>query len=123
MDQKKVLIIDDDEEMARVYQLKLSFEGFSALMAKNGEEGLQKMTAEKPNLILLDLMLQKEDGFWVMQEMGKNAELKSIPIIVLSNLTQQIDEERALSLGARYYMVKSEVSLEEVVEKVKQFLA
>lgn len=119
---KKVLIIDDDEQMARVYEIKLGQEGIGALIAKTGEDGLQKMIAEKPQIVLLDLMLQKQDGFWVLEEMDKRPELKALPVIVLSNLSQKIDEERALSLGARYYMVKANVSLQEVVDKVKQFL-
>ena len=118
---KKILIIEDDEQIARVYALKFSQEGIEAVMAKSGDEGLQKILSEKPNLVLLDLMLPKEDGFWILGELEKKSSVK-IPIIVLSNLSQKLDEERATSLGAQYYMVKTDVSLQQVVDKVKQFL-
>lgn len=119
---KKVLIIDDDSGMSRVYEIKLGQEGIASVCARTGEEGLQKMESDRPDLVVLDLMLLKQDGFWVLQEMEKDPDLKKLPVIVLSNLSQQIDESRAMSLGARYYMVKSDVSLQQVVDKIKQFL-
>lgn len=119
---KNILIIEDDEQVARVYRVKLEQDGIKSATAGDGEEGLRKIISEKPDLVLLDLMLPKEDGFWVLEELKKKPELKKIPVIVLSNLGQKGDEERALGLGAKDYMIKTDVSIKEVVDKVKKFL-
>ena len=120
---KKVLIIEDDEQVARVYTIKLKQEGIETIGAVDGEAGLEKIVSEKPDLVLLDLMLPKKDGFWVLGEMAKAPALKKISVIVLSNLGQEQDKERALKLGAKDYLVKSDISIKEVVEKIKKYLA
>lgn len=119
---RKVLIIEDDEQVARVYTIKLKQEGIETIGAADGEAGLEKIISEKPNLVLLDLMLPKKDGFWVLEEMAKTPALKKIPVVVLSNLGQDQDKERALKIGAREYLVKADISIKEVVEKIKKYL-
>ncbi|MBI4692151.1 MAG: response regulator [Candidatus Terrybacteria bacterium] len=119
---KKVLIIEDDEQVARVYGIKLKQENIEIIKATDGEEGLEKMVSEKPSLVLLDLMLPKKDGFWVLEEMAKEPASKKIPVVILSNLGQEQDKERALKLGAKEYLVKADVSIKEVVEKIKKYL-
>lgn len=127
---KKVLIIEDDEQVARVYTIKLKQEGIETIGAADGEAGLEKIISEKPDLILLDLMLPKKDGFWVLEKRrllgaggnSENSAFKKIPVVVLSNLGQEQDKERALKLGAREYLVKADVSIKEVVEKIKKYL-
>lgn len=120
---KKVLIVEDDEHISKVYEIKLAKEGIHSVLAKNGEEAVAMIARVKPALILLDLMLPKKDGFSVLEEIKKNPELESIPVIVLSNLGQQSDQDRALALGAREYLVKVDYPIQEIINKVKTYLA
>jgi len=119
---KKVLIIEDDEQVSRIYNIKLKQEGIETVKAIDGEEGLKKMVSENPSLVLLDLMLPKKNGFWVLEEMAKKPELKKIPVVVLSNLGQEQDRAWALKLGVKEYLVKADVSIKEVVGKIKKYL-
>lgn len=119
---KKVLIVEDDEPIARVYAIKLGQEGIDTPLAADGEDAFKKIQSEKPDLVLLDLMLPKKDGFWVLEEMGKIPTLKNIPVIVLSNLGQDKDKERALGLGAKDYLVKADISINDVIAKVNKML-
>jgi DNA-binding response OmpR family regulator len=117
---KKILMIEDDRFLRKVYKDKLKREGFEFSEATTGEEGLNKAIFEKPDLILLDLILPRKSGFDLLIELKKNPETEKIPIIVLSNLGQESDIKKGLSLGASDYLVKTEISLSEVVEKIKE---
>jgi DNA-binding response OmpR family regulator len=119
---KKVVIIEDDEQFSRVYSIRLQQDGIQTVLAQNGEEGLAKIIAEKPDLVLLDLMLPKKDGFWVLEEVRKDPAVSGIPIIVLSNLGQKSDTDRAKKLGATDYLVKADVSIQQIAEAVKKYL-
>ncbi len=119
---KKVMIIEDDDHISKVYEIKLAKEGFSTVLTKDGEEAVAKIIAEKPDLILLDLMIPKKDGFSVLEDIKKMPELSHIPIIVLSNLGQQVDKDRVMALGANEYLVKVDHSIQEIVDKVKGYL-
>jgi len=100
----------------------LEAEGYKVDMALNGEEALEHIRNNRPNLILLDLLMPKQDGFYVLEKVRKNPEWKLIPIIVLSNLGGDLEIKRALELGADDYFVKSQHPIEEVIEKVKEYL-
>jgi DNA-binding response OmpR family regulator len=117
---KKILMIEDDRFLRKVYKDKLKREGFEFSEATTGEEGLNKAIFEKPDLILLDLILPRKSGFDLLIELKKNPETEKIPVIVLSNLGQESDIKKGLSLGASDYLVKTEISLSEVVEKIKE---
>src|SRR3989344_5183769 len=119
---KKVMIVEDDEHISKVYEIKLAKEGFVTSLAVDGEEAVTKITSEKPDLILLDLMIPKKDGFGVLEDIKKNPELAGIPVIVLSNLGQQSDQDRALGLGANEYLVKVDYPIQEVVNRIKKYL-
>lgn len=119
---RKIVVVEDDAHISKVYEIKLAKEGFNVVLARDGEEAVAKITAEKPDLVLLDLMLPKKDGFEVLGEVKKNPELAQIPIIVLSNLGQQTDQERAMVLGASEYLVKVDYPIQEVINKVKKYL-
>lgn len=119
---KKVLIIEDDEQISRVYGIKLKQEGIETISAVDGDDGLKKIETEKPDVVLLDLMLPRHDGFWVLEEKIKNNKIKNIPVIVLSNLGQEQDKERAMGLDAKDYLVKADVSIKQVIEKIKKYL-
>lgn len=120
--QKKVMIVEDDEHIAKVYSIKLTREGILSSIASDGEEAVAKITAERPDLILLDIILPKKDGFWVLKEIKQNPELANIPVIVLSNLWQQSDHERALVLGANECLVKVDNPIQDIIVKVKGYL-
>lgn len=119
---KKVMIVEDDEHISKVYEIKLAKEGLATSLARDGEEAVQKITAEKPDLIILDLMLPKKDGFGVLEDIKKVPELARIPVIILSNLGQKGDQDRALALGANEYLVKVDYPIQEIVDKVKKYL-
>lgn len=118
----KILFVEDEPSLQKAISELLNQEGFKIFSATDGEEGLEIAKKEKPNLILLDLILPKKDGFEVLKELKADAELKAIPVIVLTNLEGMGDVEKALELGATTYLVKANYELEDVVTKIKDFL-
>ena len=119
----KILIIEDDPLMSRMYQKIFTFEKYAVSMAQNGEAGLEKMRSEKPTLVLLDVMMPKMNGLQVLEKAKADPELKKIPVVMLTNLAGQQDAEKALSMGAVKYIVKSENEPKDVVKMVKGILA
>ena len=119
---KKILIIEDEEIILDLLQKKLSQEGYEISVAKDGEEGLKLMKEVKPDLVLLDIVMPKIGGFEVMEEMQKEDQLKSIPVIVVSNSGQPVEIDKAQALGAKDWLIKTEFDPKEVVEKVKRHL-
>lgn len=119
---KKILFIEDEPTLQKAVGEILTQEGFEVLSALDGEEGLELIKKEKPNLVLLDLILPKKDGFEVLKEMKADEELKDVPVIVLTNLEGMGDVEKALSLSATTYLVKANYELEDVVKKIKETL-
>ena len=115
---KKILIIEDEEIIRDLLQKKLSQEGYEISVAKDGQEGLRLMKEVKPDLILLDIVMPKIGGFEVMEEMQKEDELKSIPVIVVSNSGQPVEIDKAQALGAKDWLIKTEFDPKEVIEKV-----
>lgn len=118
----RVLIVEDEEFLVRTLEDNLISEGFEVDSAMDGETALEKIEKNKPNLILLDLLLPKKDGFYVLNQVKQNLEWKLIPVIVLSNLGGDTEIKQALELGADDYFVKSQHPIQEVVEKVKKYL-
>lgn len=119
---KKILFIEDESALQRAVTQVLAEENYQIFSALNGEIGLELAKKERPDLILLDLILPKIDGFAVLEELKKDDATKNITVMVLSNLEGSGDVERALELGATTYLVKANYRLEEVVEKIKQVL-
>jgi len=119
-----VLLCEDEEFVARSYIRKLEFEGYTVIHAKNGQEAITHILNDAPDLVLLDLMMPIKSGFEVLTEVQKseNMEVKEIPIIVASNLGQQSDIDEATNLGAVDFLIKSNISLKELVEKVQKHL-
>ncbi|MDO8604633.1 MAG: response regulator [bacterium] len=120
---KKVLIVEDDEHISKVYEIKFAKEGIASCLVRSGEEAIPKIISERPDLILLDIMLPKKDGFSVLEDLQKNPDIANIPVVVLSNLGQQVDQDRALALGAKEYLVKVDYPIQEIIDKVKGYLA
>lgn len=117
---KKILVVEDRKPMAKALSIKLERAGFATQVAEDGEVALKFLQSDKFDLILLDLVLPKVDGFAILSEM----QVRNIktPVIILSNLSQEEDERRAKELGAIHYFVKSDVSINEVIEQVKKTL-
>lgn len=120
--QPKVLLVEDDLSLMKIYSNKLRISGFDVSIAITGDEGFRKAQVELPQIILLDLILPGMDGFLVLEELKKNPITEGIPVVILSNLGQQTDIERGKRLGAVDYLVKSDVSLIDVVAKVKKYI-
>lgn len=119
---KKILFIEDESALQRAVSKIFIDEGYQVLSALDGEVGLQLAKKETPDLILLDLIIPKKDGFAVLEELKKDPETLHIPVVILSNLEGGSDVQRALELGATAYLVKINYRLEEVVEKIKNIL-
>ncbi len=121
-EKKKVLLVEDDKFLSEMYVTKLTESGFDVETAADGEEGLRKIKEIKPDLILLDIVLPKKDGFEILTDLKKDAALKDIFVIALTNLGQKEEVEKGLKLGADDYVVKAHFTPTEVVAKVKKFL-
>lgn len=120
---EKITIIEDDQVLARVLQDELEEAGFSVSVIEDGEIALTGIENERPDLVLLDLLLPNKHGFVILEEMKKSAVLRNIPVIILSMLGSDDDIKKGLQLGANDYFVKSQHPVAEIVEKVKNFLA
>ncbi|MEK7480534.1 MAG: response regulator [Patescibacteria group bacterium] len=118
-----LLLVEDDKFISRAYKDGLEREGFDVDTAFDGVEAMEKIRASSPNLVLLDLILPEKDGFAVLEEVRMDESLKHVPIIILSNLGQESDIEKGRSLGALDYLIKADVSMKDVIEKVKFHLA
>jgi len=117
---KKILLVEDEEIMIDLLEKKLNQEGYEVSVARNGIEGLERMRKLKPDLILLDIMMPKKGGFEVMEDMAKEEELKNIPVIIVSNSGQPVELDKAIKLGAKDWLIKTDFDPEEVVDKVKK---
>lgn len=117
-----ILVVEDDPILKNLLGHTLAGK-YQTLYASDGNEALQLFEQNKPKLVLLDLMLPTVDGFTVLETIRKRTdELKSVPVIVVSNLGQQSDKDKALGLGANEYLVKAEVPVEEIVSKIEQMI-
>ena len=117
---KTILFIEDESALQKTFGDILGKEGYDMISALDGEIGLKLARSKKPDLILLDLVLPKVHGFEVLKELKSDSGTKDIPIIVLTNLEAIEDVNKAIELGAKTYLVKTQYNLEEVVEKVKK---
>jgi len=119
---KKILLVEDDDGLAGVYQTRLEAEGFSVKRVPNGEDALAAAIEFRPDLILLDAMMPKVSGFDVLDILRNTPETANMRIIMLTALSQDTDKERAESLGVDEYLVKSQVVIADVVERIKHHL-
>jgi DNA-binding response OmpR family regulator len=119
---RKILLVEDDEGLANVYQARLEAEGFIIKRVPNGEDALASAISMRPDLILLDVMMPKVSGFDVLDILRSTPETTNMRVIMLTALSQESDRERAMSLGVDDYLVKSQVVISEVVDRIKQHL-
>ncbi|MDO8512707.1 MAG: response regulator [bacterium] len=119
----KILLVEDDTFISGMYQTKLSMLGYSVRVASDGEAGWAELQKEAPNIVLLDIVLPKKDGFEILSEIRASATLKNLPVILLTNLGQKPDVQKGLELGADDYIIKAHFTPTEVVEKIEKMLA
>ena len=120
--QKMILIVEDDDNLAGVYETRLQAEGFATKRVPNGEDALQAAIAAKPDLILLDVMMPKVSGFDVLDILRNTPETQNAKVIMLTALSQESDKEKAKSLGVDDYLIKSQVVIADVVDKIRDHL-
>lgn len=121
-DKIKILLIEDEEMLANMYEVKFKNEGFELIKALDGAEGLAKAQANKPDFILLDIIMPKMDGFSVLKALKEDENTKDVPVMLLTNLGQEEDIEKGKQLGAVGYLVKANITPAEVVAEVKKKL-
>lgn len=119
---RKILLVEDDTALASVYRSRLELEGFDVCEANNGEDALSLAVSEHPDLILLDVMMPKISGFDVLDILRNTPETTNIRVIMLTALSQPKDKERAEQFGVDDYLVKSQVVIGDVVERVRYHL-
>jgi DNA-binding response OmpR family regulator len=120
--QKTILLVEDDDNLAGVYETRLQAEGFKTKRVSNGENALSTAIAVRPDLILLDVMMPKVSGFDVLDILRNTPETANMKIIMLTALSQESDRERAKTLGVDDYLIKSQVVIADVVDAVKRHL-
>lgn len=117
-----ILIAEDDQFLAKAYKLKLTNDGFNVKVVSNGTELFKEIDNFKPNIILLDLIMPDMDGFTALAKLKSDEKYKTIPVIVASNLGQSEDIKKAQELGAVDYIIKSDLSMRNLVTLVNQYL-
>jgi len=120
--QKMILIVEDDDNLASVYQTRLQAEGFATKRVPNGEDALSAALAAKPDLILLDVMMPKVSGFDVLDILRNTPETQNVKVVMLTALSQDSDRQKAESLGVDDYLIKSQVVIADVVERIRERL-
>lgn len=124
MPKSKILIVEDETAMLYALEAEFSHGGFKTIPALTGQEALNKLDKEQPSAVILDLLLPGEiNGFEVLRQMKANPKTKNIPVIIISNLGDEANIKKGLEMGASGYLVKTEHSLETILEKVKKIVA
>lgn len=119
---KRILLVEDDDALASVYLVRLQAEGFDVRRVANGEDALAAAISYKPDLVLLDVMMPKVSGFDVLDILRNTPETANLKIIILTALSQEADKQRAFSLGVDDYLVKSQVVITDVIDRIKHLL-
>lgn len=119
---KRILLVEDDDALANVYLMRLQAEGFDVRRVANGEEALASALSYKPDLVLLDVMMPKVSGFDVLDILRNTPETANLRVVMLTALSQESDKQRAESLGVDDYLVKSQVVIADVIDRIKHHL-
>lgn len=119
---KRILLVEDDDALANVYSMRLQAEGFDVRRVSNGEDALATALSYNPDLVMLDVMMPKISGFDVLDILRNTPETANLKIVMITALSQESDKERAESLGVDDYLVKSQVVIADVVERIKHHL-
>lgn len=118
----KILLVEDDPLILKIFTTRLNADGYQVVTAENGQDGLDRAFSEKPDVIVLDIMMPKVDGFGVLEKLRNSEPTRQIPILVYSNLWQEEEVARAKQMGATEFIVKANISPTEMVNKIKQYL-
>lgn len=121
-DKIKILLVEDDSFLLGMYATKFEMENFKVIMAEDGEKAVRLALKEAPNIILLDIILPKINGFEVLRQLKANPVTARIPVILLTNLSQKDEIEQGLKMGAEDYLIKAHFMPSEVVDKIKKVL-
>lgn len=119
---KNILIVEDDDFFRELIAKRLSSEGFDIFEAIDGEQGMEKINQEHPDLIILDILLPGIDGFELLSKIKEDPSVSSIPVVILSNLGQKDEVDKGMRLGATDYLIKAQVTSDEIANKVKSVL-
>jgi len=119
---KKILLIEDEKLLSEMYKERFEREGFEVVTSLDAEEGFELAKKEKPDLIILDILLPEKNGIGFLEDRKKAPEIASIPVIALSNYDHPLARKKALELGAKEYIIKTDFTPQEIVEKVKRYL-
>ena len=122
MKKKKILIVEDEKILADMYRDKFTQSGFEVILADSAEEGLKVTKKEMPDLILLDILLPRENGIGFLKRLKKDPKLSSIPVVAFSNYDDPETKKEAYELGAKDYLIKTSYTPKEIIEKVKSYL-
>ncbi len=122
MDKHKILLVEDDQLLINMYKTKFEAEGFEVYCAMDGLSGLSTAASCKPDAIVLDIMMPKMSGLDFLRELGHDDWIKAIPVLVLTNLSQQEEARKALELGAKEYLLKASLTPGQIVEKIRAYL-
>jgi len=117
-----VLIVEDDKFLSSAYRLKFTKAGYEVMLAMDGSEGMTILSTFTPDIILLDLVMPVKDGFTMLSELKASEAYKNIPVIITSNLSQKEDIDKAKGMGAMDFIIKSDISLDDLVTKVQKIL-
>ena len=120
---KNILVIEDDMFLAQLLTNRIAKVGVKVLRASDGDDGLKMLKEEKPDLVLLDLILPRKSGFELLEEMRADPTLQETPVIIISNLGQESDIAKGKELGAVEYFIKAKTSIDDLVERVKVILS
>ncbi len=118
----KVCVIDDDADLREIYLLNLNREGFDAVLAKDGEEGLQVVREHRPKAIILDLQMPKKNGFEVLEELGADTELRRIPVVILSNVDDEETYKKVGQFETHFYLVKALTTPEKAIKILREVI-
>jgi len=119
---KKILIVEDEKMLAEMYHDRFVQAGFEAILAYSAEEGIEAALKEKPDLILLDILLPRENGIGFLGKLRKNPEIASIKVVAFSNYDDPDTKKEALKFGVKEYLIKTDYTPQEITEKVKSYL-
>lgn len=121
-DKIKVLLVEDDPMIIDMYKLRLEEEGYEAIITDKGSQALELAKSEKPDIVLLDIILPEVDGFSVLSSLKSETATKKIPVIIMTNLGQESDQEKGQQLGAEEYFVKAQHTPADVINVIKKYL-
>lgn len=122
MKKKKILIVEDERLLADLYRDKIDRSGFESFLAYSAEEGIERARETKPNLVLLDMLLPRQNGIFFLSMAKKDEELRKIPVVVFSNYDDPETKKKAFSLGAREYFIKTSFTPQQMLDRIIKYL-